>query len=331
MTTFQAPVHEAPHRTPQPGAPAPGPRSRWAARLTGLPWRRVTRELFYIAIFALLYEELRLHMVQAGGAAARHALGIVSAEQTLGIFHEHAVQAAFLRWPDLITGFNLYYGGTHFLVPIVLLAWLLLRHPVQYARARTTLAGLTAVAFVVFWLYPVAPPHLLPRRFHIADTLITVGHGGHLETALINTAGDRYASMPSLHVAWAVWCALAAYPMLRHWALRALAVAYPFMTVLVVVVTGNHFFLDAIAGTTLACVSWAVVGWVTAWLAARADPSAQLLTPLPLRLRLRMAAVAQAAQLVRLGRLLGRGIWLGWLGLIGRYPPYWAPVGRDHH
>src|SRR5579875_1546720 len=170
MTTFQTPVHEAPHRTPpagtaNPGASAPDPKSGRAAWLTGLPWRRLARELFYIAIFALLYEELRLHMVQAGTAAARHALGIVSAEQTLGIFHEHAVQAFFLKWPDLITGFNLYYGGTHFLVPIVLLGWLLLHHPAQYARARTTLAALTTVAFVVFWLYPVAPPHLLPRRF----------------------------------------------------------------------------------------------------------------------------------------------------------------------
>ena len=65
--------------------------------------------------------------------------------------------------------------------------------------------------------------------------------------------------MPSLHVAWAVWCALALYPMFRHWALRALVIAYPVMTTLVVVATGNHYFLDAAAGTLLACLVWAVV------------------------------------------------------------------------
>jgi hypothetical protein len=60
-------------------------------------------------------------------------------------------------------------------------------------------------------------------------------------------------------VAWAVWCALALYPAVRHWALRALAVAYPVMTTLVVVATGNHFFLDAVAGTLLGCLTWVVV------------------------------------------------------------------------
>jgi membrane-associated phospholipid phosphatase len=117
---------------------------------------------------------------------------------------------------------------------------------------------MTAVAFVGFWLYPVAPPRLLPASFGFVDTLRDRS-SGHLEGSLINTAGDQYASMPSLHVAWAVWCALALYPMFRHWALRALVVAYPVMTTLVVVATGNHYFLDAAAGTLLACLVWAVV------------------------------------------------------------------------
>ena len=69
---------------------------------------------------------------------------------------------------------------------------------------------------------------------------------GHLETSLINTAGDQYASMPSLHVAWAAWCALALYPVAATGPC-ALVVAYPLMTALVVVATGNHFFLDAVA------------------------------------------------------------------------------------
>ena len=89
-----------------------------------------------------------------------------------------------------------------------------------------------------------------------ADLVVSgINHGANL----INTAGDQYASMPSLHVAWAVWCALALYPVVRPWALRVLVVAYPLMTALVVVATGNHFFLDAVAGAVLACLTWAVV------------------------------------------------------------------------
>src|SRR6266571_6055799 len=169
------------------------------------------------------------------------------------------VQAAFLKADSVVDAFNAYYGGTHFLVPAGVLIWLVLRHPGRYARSRTALAVTTGLAFVSFWLFPVAPPRLLPGRIGIVDTLTAIGNSGHLETSLINSAGDQYASMPSLHVAWAVWCALALYPVVRHWALRVLVVAYPLMTTLVVVATGNHFFLDAVAGTLLAGLTWAVV------------------------------------------------------------------------
>jgi hypothetical protein len=223
----------------------------------------VARELVLVAVFLVVYEEIARHMVQAGTAAASHALSVVSAERALGLFHEQALQALFIPWDSVTDAFNTYYGGTHFLVPAAALAWLLLRHPGRYARARTALAVTTAVAFVCFWLYPVAPPRLLPASFGFADTLRDRA-SGHLETSLINTAGDQYASMPSLHVAWAVWCALALYPVVRHWALRALVLAYPVMTTVVVVATGNHFFLDAAGGAAAAVLGFVAAAFVRA-------------------------------------------------------------------
>jgi PAP2 superfamily len=225
-------------------------------------WRRVARELVLVVVLAAVYEYIGKNMVQAGWAAGRHALSVVSAERFLGLFHEQAVQAPFIRWDTVTDAFNLYYGGTHFLVPAVALGWLLLRHPERYARARTSLAVATAVGFVCFWLYPVAPPRMLPGSFGIADTLRDAGPG-HVESTLITTAGDQYASMPSLHVAWAVWCALALYPVVRHRWLRVLVAAYPVVTTLVVVATGNHFFLDALAGTLLAGLTWAATSRLT--------------------------------------------------------------------
>jgi hypothetical protein len=238
-------------------------------------WRRVARELLLVAVFVAVYEEIRDHMVQAGGAAASHALSVVSAERFLGIFHERAVQALFIKWDTVTDAFNLYYGGTHFLVPAAALGWLLLRHPERYARARTALVVTTGAGFAFFWLFPVAPPRLLPGGFGIVDTMRATG-AGHVESTLISTAGDQYASMPSLHVAWALWCALALYPVLRHRALRVLAVAYPVMTTLVVVATGNHFFLDAAAGTLLACATWAAVArWPRSGPGKRPQPGDQ--------------------------------------------------------
>ena len=231
--------------------------------------RRLIRELCVIAAFAVVYEEIRDHMAQAGGAAASHALLIVAAEKALGLFREHAVQSAIIGSQTVTDAFNAYYGYTHFLIPALVLAWLFIRHPAHYARARTALAVITGLAFVCFWVFPVAPPRLLPVRFGIVDTLVAPDGSRHFDSVLISTAGDKYASMPSLHVAWAVWCALALYPVVRHWALRALAVAYPLATTLVVVATGNHFFLDVIAGVLVACVTWVVVTRAGAWLTVR--------------------------------------------------------------
>ena len=266
LTTHAGKAARAPTGAAEPpdeeSDPQPGPARRW---------RRLARELGLVAGFALFYEFISAHLVQAGGTAASHALLIVAAERTLGWFHEQAVQAVFIHSDPVTDAFNAYYGGTHFLVPAFVLGWLLFRHPGHYARARTALAVITAVAFVVFWLFPVAPPRLLPARFGILDMLTTPDGSGHFETSLINTAGDRYASMPSLHVAWAVWCALALYPVVRSWILRALIVAYPLMTTLVVVATGNHYFLDALAGTLLAVAAWVAVTRIGAWLTVRRD------------------------------------------------------------
>jgi membrane-associated phospholipid phosphatase len=244
-------------------------RGKTRPRPTRRRWRRLIRELGLLAVFAGIYEWIGAHLVQAGGAATSHALMIVAAERSLGLFHEQDIQQAFIHSDTITDAFNAYYGGTHFLVPAFVLGWLLFRHPGQYGRARTTLAALTGAAFACFWLFPVAPPRLLPARFGILDMLTVPDGSGHFETSLINTAGDKYASMPSLHVAWAVWCALALWPVVRPRILRLLVVAYPLLTVLVVVATGNHYFLDAVAGALLSVVSWIAVTRIGAWLSVR--------------------------------------------------------------
>jgi hypothetical protein len=224
------------------------------------PWFRTSaqifRELLIVGAFCTLYEILRTDVVQDGAQAAAHSLSVVHLETQLGIFHEAAIQGLFLRVPDVVKFFNLYYGGTHFLVPAIALSWLVLRHRESYARARTALAVSTGVGFLIFWLFPVAPPRLLPSRFGIIDTLVTFHQSGHLEHSLIDSAGDIYAALPSLHVAWALWCTLVLYPVVRRRSVRVVLVAYPILTTLVVVTTGNHFFLDAAAGSLLVTLVW---------------------------------------------------------------------------
>lgn len=225
--------------------------------------------------FGYLYELIRGEVVQSGAVATSHALWVVDIEKALGIFQEQRLQSVFLHSYDVIRAFNLYYGGTHFLVPIATLIWLAARHPDHFSRARNLLAATTAVGFLCFALFPVAPPRLLPPSFGIVDTIRHLG-GTHAAGVLLDRAGNAYAAMPSLHMAWAVWCTIALYPLLTHRWSRIVAVLYPIMTALVVVVTGNHFIADFVTGTLLIfAVDVGLTQMSRRWTATLAAPDAR--------------------------------------------------------
>jgi hypothetical protein len=238
-------------------------------------WWRVGRELLYVAVFYYLYELIRGSVVQSGTLATRHALWLVDLEQSLGLFQERWIQSIFLHSHGLIQVFNLYYGATHFLVPVAVLIWLGARHPVQYVRARNLLMVTTAIAFLCFWLYPVAPPRLLPVQFGFVDTIRNLG-GTQVQRTMMDRAGNAYAALPSLHMAWAVWVTIAIYPLLRHRWSKVVAIVYPILTGVVVVATGNHFIADAIAGTALVlAVAWALDRLPAMWSARSPAPDGE--------------------------------------------------------
>ncbi len=163
-------------------------------------------------------------------------------ERDLFLPSETAVQRPFLAHPVVIQAFNLYYDILHFPVLIACLIWVYWRHRAHYPRIRTILVVFTAASLLV-QLIPVAPPRLLAgtgltdTAFRYGESVYTWGNGA-LEA-------DQYSAMPSVHVGWAIVVAIAIITASRsRW--RWLAAGYPVMTTLVVVVTANHFWLDAI-------------------------------------------------------------------------------------
>src|SRR5215218_7514193 len=177
-------------------------------------WLKVARELAFVVVFYWLYEWIRGLVVQSGSVAVDHANWLIDLEQRLGLLWERDLQAIFIDVHPLIRGFNLYYGGTHFLVPIATLLWVAMRHPADYPRVRTLLAVTTAIGFAIFSVLPMAPPRLMPERLGIIDTIRHLD-GIRVASELMDRAGNAYAAMPSLHIAWAVWTTLALYPLLR--------------------------------------------------------------------------------------------------------------------
>jgi hypothetical protein len=201
--------------------------------------------------------------------AFANATTIIDIERELGLFHEAAIQAAFLDSSALIVVLNFFYATAHFVVPIVVLGLLFARAPGEYTKWRNVLVITTLTSLVLFALFPVMPPRLLGScgRFGactvspFVDTLRAYGGAWSFESGPVAKLSNQFAAMPSLHFAWALWCWLALSPVIssRRWWL--LAGLYPLTTLTAIVVTGNHYVLDAVGGAIVVGVSW----WVATW------------------------------------------------------------------
>lgn len=184
-------------------------------------------------------------MSHAGGLA--RGQWIWHAERVLHLPSEAAVQRLFLPHPLIVEAFDLYYDILHFPMLIGCLIWVYAWHRADYPRIRTIVVLFTGASLAV-QLIPVAPPRLLPGA-GMVDTAFKYGQSVYTwnNGAL---AADQYSAMPSVHVGWALIVAIAVITVSRsRW--RWLALAYPALTLLVVVVTANHFWLDGIAAAVL--------------------------------------------------------------------------------
>src|SRR3954453_13059840 len=148
-----------------------------------------------------------------------------------------------------------FYSIMHYLVTPAVLVWLFRSHRAEYGRARTALAISTGLGLVGYVFVPTAPPRMLGHS-GLRDILAeTQGYGwwgndGSVPKGLGGLT-NQFAAMPSLHVGWAVWCGAVIALYAKHRWVRGLGIAYPIVTTVVVMATGNHYFLDAVAGAAV--------------------------------------------------------------------------------
>jgi hypothetical protein len=184
--------------------------------------------------------------VMGTSGALPRARWLWDAERALYLPSETALQRPILGHPLLVQACNYYYDILHFPLLGACLIWLYARHRASYPRIRTTVALFTGISLLI-QLIPVAPPRLLPST-GMVDTAVRYGQsvyswGGGFDA-------DEFSAMPSVHVGWALIVAIAVITVSRsRW--RWLAAGYPVLTLLVVVVTANHFWLDGIVAALL--------------------------------------------------------------------------------
>jgi len=220
-------------------------RSGWRRFVLGprLWWQEV------VALFICYqtFERLRGAIPEPAVSPFHHALQVVHAEQALGLFHEATLQQWFLSWHLAIQFFDLYYGTVHFVIPVVALVILWKRNRSRFTYMRNSAGFMLVLAFAGFALWPLAPPRLLPDSYHFVDTAATIGGMGPLDRGNLKD-DNQVAAMPSLHIGWSTWCVVALLPVLRRRWTKAAIVAYPIFTLLTVMVTANHYWLDGVGG-----------------------------------------------------------------------------------
>ena len=229
-------------------APVAGP----AERPRALP------ELALVVGLFLAYKLARILIQGRDDVAFGNAWRVWDLERFLHLPDEAAVQQLFAGPETLLTAANTFYAYVHFPATAAFLLWMFLRRPAYYRWARRGLAGLTAAAMVVHVLLPLAPPRMLTAT-GMLDTGRLFGPMVYGDPAT-DTLTNQYAAMPSLHVGWALIVAVTLIAVTRgpwRWAW----LAHPALTLLVVVVTGNHYWMDGIVAAALLAVVLLVCPW----------------------------------------------------------------------
>jgi len=234
------------------------PRSLITAIGTRLPrgWGDLGRQLAIFAALDLAYELSRTLAVGDRSTALRHAHSIVNTERSLGLFHELDLQQWALHAPSIVMSVaNWTYFNCQFTLTFGFVLFVYLRRHEYYTRLRNLIATINLIGLAGYIFYPAAPPRML-TDLGFVDSLNQTGVNHH--SGLIAMLANPYAAMPSLHTAYAITIGATGFAMTRS-RLRFAWVGYPALVVFSIVVTANHFFLDAIAGAGVAATAFLLV------------------------------------------------------------------------
>jgi hypothetical protein len=202
------------------------------------------RELVLVGTAALLYSLVRGLTDDRVDLAFANAERLISFEHRLGIFVEPRLQSWAVASDVVVNVANAIYI-LYWPIIVGTLVWLVARRPEAYRFYRNALLASGGFSLAVFALYPLAPPRFMPEHGFV-DT-IAAHSNGYREfnaSALVN----EYAAMPSLHFGWVLLAGIAIYRLVDHRLARAVAAALPIMMLSAIVLTGNHYLMDAVVG-----------------------------------------------------------------------------------
>jgi hypothetical protein len=254
-------------------------------------WKEASIVVAFYLVYSWTRNQFGSNKIAADGVpeqAFTNAERVIRWEQSIGMYHEQEVQSWFLSHDWFIQIWNTFYGTAHFVVTLAVFVLLFVKRKDVFPQWRNTLAVMTGLAIVGFAYFPLMPPRLLDEpcpypqpdgtvagfggdclysslrgsdgTFGFVDTLAVYGGPWSFDSETMASISNQYAAMPSLHIGWATWCAIAVWPLLTRWWMRALVLLYPALTLFTIVVTANHYWIDGVGGLIVFALG-AIIGW----------------------------------------------------------------------
>jgi hypothetical protein len=225
-------------------------------RLSGrwLPngWLDAIRQLALFAGAYYAYRLVRGFVDGQAGLAFENARQLVDAERALGLFFEPGLQAWAEGQEWVLTFSSWMYVNSHFVVTTTFLIWLYIARNHAFYYVRNMFMVAMGLALVGYMAYPTAPPRFMPEWGFSDSVASFVGENAEQSADVLY---NPFAAVPSMHVAFALMIAIPAIMLVRHRALKVLWAVYPLVVTFVVMVTANHFWLDAALGAIVAAAS----------------------------------------------------------------------------
>ncbi len=242
----------------------------FAAVTAKLPqgWGDLGRQIGLLIVVDLAYETVRGVADGQRSVAFAHGQQIIDAERATHTLFEPGFQAFFLQFDWIIDFANQVYMNSQFAVVLTFFFWLYMFRNDSFYFVRNMFMFSMGLGLIGYTLYPTAPPRLYPEQGFV-DTINDFSNVNH-DSALARLFINPYAAVPSMHCAFALMIGLTAARLSRHWYTQVLWALWPALVVWVVIVTGNHYWVDAALGALVAGVS----ALVAARLLARARPEA---------------------------------------------------------
>ncbi|HZT96033.1 MAG TPA: phosphatase PAP2 family protein [Chloroflexota bacterium] len=203
-----------------------------------------------------LYEFSRANIIVGQLTATAYSNGykLLDFEIDHGFFVEARIERFF--WPDslLMHSVDVFYGLAHLFVTLGFLIWLYLRRNSSFSFVRNLFYLSTAIALMVYMVFPTAPPRMF-TNYGFLDPSQALGFTAAGGAQLTSYTYNPFAAMPSLHLVYALIVGLSLVVVGRRWWIRAIGAVYPAVMLAVILISANHWILDAAGAVVVVAVS----------------------------------------------------------------------------